>query len=344
MVEKEKEMKYKNRIDKHNIVVENTPYSLLVYWLSQRIENTTYILSADIGRDVIDRISKEHSIFVYDNKKIKNKLIRFLCMRFFQKIKLYFFIKDKIDKSDIFGSDHYIAFDIFKKYKYTLIEDGIGNYRDYNKEKLSEKSIKQAIKLLRYRKSFGVSVNCKKILLTGLAEVPKGIENKVEILNLKELWSIKTKDEQQKIMNYFGLNDKLIEDLKRKDSILLTQPISEDGWITEKEKIEIYRNIITKYNKNNFVIKTHPRETTDYKKVFPDILVLDEPFPFEMVNLLDIEFKKVITLFSTAAFDLYKGAEVEWYGASVHPKLEKKLGESLKNISLDHHTVNINER
>ena len=326
-------MTHKKETDKHNIVVENTPYSLFIYWLRYGVDNATYILSRNVGKKIIAKVAQNHSVFVFDDRKIENKLFKFLYVHLYQKARLYLFIRGKADKGNIFGSDHFIAFDIFRKYTYTLIEDGIGNYYDYKKGNIPKNSIKYFARRLKYGNFFGVSDNCKKIILTGLAKIPKNIQNKVEVVDLKQLWSKKTKDEQQKIISFFGLNDELLDILKTKDIVLLTQPISEDGLVTESEKIDIYRSIISKYDKDNLVVKTHPRETTDYKKYFPDTLVLDEPFPFEILNFLGIKFKKVATLMSTAGLNLCEDTEVEWYGTAIHPKLEEKIGDTIRHIS-----------
>ncbi|MEG2256476.1 MAG: glycosyltransferase family 52, partial [Cetobacterium sp.] len=107
--------------------------------------------------------------------------------------------------------------------------------------------------------------------------------------------------------------------------ILFTQPLSEDNIITEEEKIEIYLKIIKKYPKDRLIIKTHPREKTNYKNIFKEYLVLDNPFPFEILNILDVKFNKAITLFSTAALGLGKEVEVDFYGTEVHIKILERF-------------------
>ena len=69
-----------------------------------------------------------------------------------------------------------------------------------------------------------------------------------------------------------------------------------------------------------------------YKQYFPEATVLDKPLPFELLTIMGIKFKKAITLFSSAAFNLPAQTELAWYGTSVHPVLEEKLGECMKQI------------
>ena len=52
---------------------------------------------------------------------------------------------------------------------------------------------------------------------------------------------------------------------------------------------------------------------------------MDQSFPAELFNLLDIKFEKAITIFSTAALTDSK-VKVDFYGTEIHPKLLKKFG------------------
>ena len=171
--------------------------------------------------------------------------------------------------------------------------------------------------------------NVKKIYLTGLAQIPEEIKDKVEIVDLKKLWKLKTKEEQGGILEVFGFNREILEKIKEKNTILFTQPLSEDGILNEQEKIELYSKIILKYPKEKLIIKTHPREKTNYSKVFNEIYILEQNFPAEIFKLLEISFKKGITLFSTAVL-ANNCEEIDFYGTEVHPKLLKKFG------SMDH--------
>lgn len=228
-------------------------------------------------------------------------------------------------KVEIYGNDD-LSYSYFKRKGYILIEDGLINYQKkikFNKIDI----IKKIIKLENpFYQSFGYSKNVKNIYLTGLAPIPNEIKDKVKLINLKELWNKKAKREKNEILNIFGFNDKIIENLKNKNEILYTQPLSEDAVITETEKIDIYAKIIKNYKKETLVIKQHPREKTDYKKIFTNVEVLNQVFPAELFNLLDIKFKKAITLFSTAALS-DKNIKVDFYGTEVHPKILNRFGK-----------------
>lgn len=252
----------------------------------------------------------------------KNRWLKIVLI-FFKKIYLLLIFYNK--KLEIFGQDHVGLGNILVGMgDFFLIEDGIMNY---NMEKAKKIELVQ-----KFKQKIGINVtlgkhqNVKKIYLTGLAPIPKEIAHKVEIINLKELWDKKTLEEQDEILNIFLFDLNIKEKIKGRNIILFTQPLSEDDVITEEEKVKIYSKIIKKYSKDKLIIKTHPREKTDYKNIFQDYLVLDNPFPFEILTLLNIEFNKVVTLFSTAALGLGKEVEVDFYGTEVHMKILERFG------------------
>ena len=97
--------------------------------------------------------------------------------------------------------------------------------------------------------------------------------------------------------------------------------------MTEKEKINLYKEIVKEMDEDSLLIKVHPREITDYKKHFPESYVLSEPFPAELLRFNEIQFEKVITLFSTAANDyLDSESELVFVGTECHPALVNQFG------------------
>lgn len=243
--------------------------------------------------------------------------------------KLYFRAIFHNKEIEIYGQDHTgIGNILVGMGKFYLIEDGLMSYQDKNDLKNKYFKLKE---LIGINLSLGRHKNVKKIYLTGLASIPEEIKDKAEIINLKELWDRKTLEEQNEILDIFSFDLKIKETIKGRSIILFTQPLSEDNIIMEEEKIKLYSKIIKKYPKERLVIKTHPRERTNYKDIFKEYLVLDNPFPFEILNLLDIKFNKAVTLFSTAALGLGKEVEVDFYGTEVHQKILQKFG-SCNNI------------
>lgn len=297
----------------------NTLYQLLLFLLIVNQESNDIILLLNENFELNSLKKNKKFIFYFsNNRSIKKKL------KYLRNI--------KIEK--IYGETK-ISQILSSKIDLYQLEDGLGNYTILKNNGIKSK-INFFINLIYFfHKSFpfygGVDKRIKKIYLTGLASIPKEIAHKVELIDLKELWSKKTLEEQNDILAIFSFDLDIKEKIKGRDIILFTQPLSEDNVITEEEKVKIYSKIIKKYPKERLVIKTHPREKTNYKDIFKEYLVLDNLFPFEILNLLDVKFNKAITLFSTAALGLGDGVEVDFYGTEVHPKILQKFG-SCNNI------------
>lgn len=298
------------------IVVIGTNYSFLISLLLLDKKESFYIFCNKIDKKIYSKLNTEAKY--YSKVYVENKNLKGIILYYYNYIKVQILLK-KFKKNTFYINDYLIE-TCFLKEAY-LLEDGTSNY-------LEEKKIKKnLISLLRldFRgKTFGYSSKIKKIFLTGLAPLPNKLEKKVEIINLYELWSKKTKTEQKEILDIFGLTPSILKIFSKRKIILFTQPLSEDKIITEEEKINIYSKIVENYSKKEMILKTHPREVTDYKKYFPDLEVLDLPIPYELLQILKVEPEIGITLFSTAALRVSK--RVDFYGTEVHPKIFKAFG------------------
>lgn len=304
---------------------------LLIYSLITKIENKDLVICFDnMDQNIYTKL--QCNSLVIEIRKIKKKTSRIV-----QKIKLEKKLENILKNKEykVYGYDHTFLSNIyFSNKEIILIEDGSINYMKIKKPSFKNKIyfyIKKILFLNERKNILGYDSTIKKIYLTGLTSIPEEIAHKVEIINLKELWDKKTLEEQNEILDIFSFDSNIKEKIKGKDMILFTQPLSEDKILTEEEKIEIYSKIIKKYPKDRLVIKTHPREKTDYKNIFKEYLILDNPFPFEILNLLDVKFTKAITLFSTAALGLGKNVETDFYGTEIHPKIFDRFG-SCDNI------------
>lgn len=286
----------------------------------------------DFDKEIIERIYHKKEIF--SKKKINNFIEEYIYinkLKYSKKVKKY-------KNYEIYGYDFSIFGKIFSRYDLNLIEDGIGYYEKIlPKYKISKlKKIKQMTKNFIYTcdfKDFGFNKRVKNIYLTSYFQsynLPEKIERKKILLNLKKMWNKKSKVEKDYIINIFGITREEIEILNKGTIILFTQPLSEDKCISEKEKINIYREILKKYKEKEVVIKPHPREKTNYKDHFPKYCILEENVPIELLILNGLEIKKAVTLFSTAVFGLEKDTEIDFYGTEVHPNILKRFG------SMDH--------
>lgn len=314
--------------------VFDSPYCLLIYLLAftDQIDETCFFVSDGINKSIVDNLPFFHYYPTMQKNKHNSyflKKITELLSMLKLNLKLKKIIK-KYKKEDItvFGQDHITGGNFFvSRYTFNLIEDGLANYTEVSNGEAIGIFYKIAYKIFNIRKTFGLDDNVKSIYLTGLAPIPKCIQSKVHLIDLNEKWRNKTIDKKKKILEIFNFNPEILSKIQSFDSLLLTQPLSEDGLMSEIEKVELYRELLSNIDQNNLVIKVHPREKTDYKMYFPNSYILSNPFPVELLHFTGIRFKKVITLFSTAANDyLDSENELIFAGTECHEALLKNFG------------------
>lgn len=321
----------------------DTLYSLLLYLLVSNInlDETFYFWGENIPEQ-IRRCFK--GCYLPKRKRNKNKFMDYIEM-----YKYYKNIKNILEVNNFFNKKIYLQDHLESSFYFLdkieecfLIEDGLKNYDEVNLLKINNMNEKikyneifkeKILKGINKKyKILGLSEKIKKIYLTGITEIPELIKDKVEIINLKEKWEKLSFEEKEEILRIFDLkNSDLIKWQKLENRILLiTQPLSEDGIISEKEKIEIYKEIVEKNKLENIMIKSHPREKTNYKNIFPNIELIEGKFPLEILMLLGINFKEVITIFSTAALNFKGRTNVNFIGTENNEHLKEKVGEIKK--------------
>ncbi|KEI97133.1 exopolysaccharide biosynthesis protein [Clostridium botulinum A2B7 92] len=186
----------------------------------------------------------------------------------------------------LFSPSEYI-FKYAKKVR--LIEDGANLYVMRKPSKLS-----RLVKKYIYRRDleFYRDEKITEVMVQFPEKYPEHLKDKLVYLDLNSMVNKINSDVQKNIVNIFV--DKLnMYDFKNKSLLILSQPLSEDGYIKEEEKIELYKHIIDTHGQDyNIILKKHPREKTIYN--FSQTLELDGNFPSEVFKLLDIKFEKAI--------------------------------------------------
>lgn len=236
-------------------------------------------------------------------------------------------------KTRLYGIHYFeLAQRIFYKESLIALEEGTATYSQFpvtlrGKIKYFLVDVLNIFFNIRERQDFKGKKIEKFYLTENLCkEMPEEFKEKAEVINLKNLWDNKIEEEQKLILDVFNFNEEILKKVTEDTIMLITQPVSEDGIISEEEKIEIYSKIIDRYKNQSIVIKPHPREKTDYSKYFLNCYVMKERYPIEILELVGIKIKKVVTLFSTAAFGLGKNVAVDFYGTEVNEKLFKRFG------------------
>lgn len=147
-------------------------------------------------------------------------------------------------------------------------------------------------------------------------------------IKLDKLWTAASNKKKEYILNTFGINKEELSNMQSASTIILTQPFIDDANLTLKEQIELYRPYVDKYENEGVIIKPHPREKIDYKEFYPNVTILQAGIPMQIFNVLGVNFKRAITICSTAVSSMMSDeTEIVWVGTNIHPKIYKVYGD-----------------
>lgn len=303
-----------------------TPYTLLQYYLLEpyKIEDTLFLIDGDFPKEIANRIpgAKKLSLLSRGNIYIFSIIIRYYSYR---NRKTPVYLGGELPLTSLFQE----CFDVCY-----YLEDGVASYEGvYNKER----------SVIRKRKSmfgwlgrcllgnlhpwFGLAENVQTVYLTGILPIPEIIAGKVELIDLKQLWQRMDLQQKENLLEVFLPDNSDKDILGGCETLLLTQPFTEDssGLFSESEQIEIYRKLLSGYDESKVLIKVHPREKTDYSNYFPKAQILWTPCPMELLTLLGLSVKRAISVNSTAIFNLDASVEKIISGYDVTSALVKEM-------------------
>lgn len=313
-----------------NVCLIETVYTLFLYMLivgKDEFENTFFFCSESLPKDIRKKLRYLHCF----------SLPRKRWMKWLFRVSLYWtscFRFPFLKRCRMYGSDNYLfSSGIVGRRQLILIEDGASNYSllQFNPKLRSLRKILMGP--IAAIGCGGVSPNINKIYLTGLLPVPEPIRHKVELISVEKKWNLIPSDYRNKILSLFDFSMDSLQMLANYDSILFTQPMSEDGLITMDEEISLYKQLLVDCDMSSLLIKVHPRDQLNYHDIFPKAYVFTSKIPMEILTLLGVRFKEVYTVFSTAALSLPYKANIHFMGTSVHPRLLKCRGEIEYNKS-----------
>ena len=238
------------------------------------------------------------------------------------------------------GERHARLFQLFFSHV-IFLEDGLGNYllRDPGplaalpKQKFRQRFINPSFPPL------GMDKKVRTIYLTGFLPVPAVVAPKVRLVSLKELWENKTEVQRREICSAYLPADWESVLASGREILLLTQPWNEDCYtypeknFTDGDEIELYKTILEGYDEKQVIIKTHPRERTDYRHFFPETLVIDTPTPMELFLLVGLKIKKAITVSSSSIHTFDDSVERVLLGTEITPKIKNETERRRKDYN-----------
>lgn len=305
------------------IGVFDTVYSLFLYLLKFGVKsNDIFILSSGVPTDVRKNINH---IYFPDIKLVHNKdsYFNWFYKNFINAIKQVYgilklrcilFFKTHSKDVQVYGQGHLtFSYPLYEFENSYIIEDGLGNYLDLKEPTKINPILNKianffGIYVFNMKEGFGTHENIKKVYLTK-NNVPLEIKDKVEVMDMDNLWDLKSNDEKKEILKIFNLEN--IDEFGDNLVLLLTEPFSEHDLLPFDEEISIYKMFIDKYP--NLIIKSHPREKKDYSKLFPGVEIINVPFPVELLKYMGIKIDKIVTICSTAALNFADDCEIEIY-------------------------------
>lgn len=323
-----------------NVCATNSVHALLQFLLLiPEIEwgQTYFFFGEGIGSSIREHFKNNSTLIEKQHSFIDN-----LRLYYFTSWYKWPFLLNKHIKR--FGCDHHwFSFWVFRRFDFELLEDGSLNYVENDIflkwKKLRFRGLKKMLLGPTFipHKRVGDEKTCKRIHLTGFMEGEVLNDPRVVKQSFTLLWNQSPESKKKRILDIFCMKNIPIDILKIKETIIITDPFSEDGLISEEKKIKIVKKMIDYMGRNDkCVIKPHPREKTDYKLYFPDVYVMEKKAPVQLLSLLGVQFENVCSVCSTASFVFPYKYNLYYFGTDIDAELEVKYPdwtrENVKNL------------
>lgn len=302
------------------ICVINNIHGLFMYYLidPEVFKKTIFVISDGIPLSVQKKLPA--IIFVPSFDKHPKFISLFLRAVYFLYKNTCLYFKNR--KTIVYGHDHLFFSQLYIKRasSFILIEDGLANYIS---DKKSRRSLIRKMLFGSNGPYFGWSKDINKIILSGIIDTPNQIIDKVSLINISTRWGNLTPVQKRDFIELFSS-----ESYKPLSKVVIfTQPFSEDGMMSEVEKIDIYKIVYEHYcriyNKADICIKSHPREETNYSLYF-DCSFIKSKIPGQIMILIDRP-DVLATIYSSVGF--VKGdVQTHVWGTSFNELLLKKVG------------------
>ena len=283
-------------------------------------------MSNDFG-SLAERAEKSglfEKVYLYDEKKddffpelkkyhtdhgniLVNMLYRILYTKKLGKLQEPFIPVDFHQYRDIYvfcDSDPIGYYLSYKKIYYHAVEDGLNCISSYDTARYSNrghfalKAWMAAHNLIFIEN--GYSKYCLDMEVNDISILPYPLKKNIEKPRTELTDSLTGKDKQVLVALFMENWNEIKEQINSFPAgtpkmLLLSEPLCS---LPVRE--QIFKDIVATYGKNHVVlIKPHPRDELDYKKIFPEHIVIEGKFPMEILNFLPgIYFDRVVSVFT----------------------------------------------
>lgn len=295
----------------------STPYHLL-YALVKEIneENEVCIYLSSYDHKIMDYYEnvltnssfKKITFFTRRRKKIEDYLFLGFIKDRFEYKKL--FHKNSIDELVIFPwniNTLYIHVNYFfkKNSNISFIEDGITAHQIQPKNFYFSILKKYIYRISDYK-------NYKKVNKLVVNDITKYDEKtfglcKIYEESFEDIFNSISNEDKRMILSFFSKEITYEKDIKKefikKSIIILTQPLSEDGYEKEDSKKEMYDQIANEYIEMDYLVyfKKHPRDLSEYDIEKDErVIILNKFLPSELLAVSGIEFDIALGICTSA--------------------------------------------
>lgn len=337
-------------MSRKRICLVTTPYALFLYFLKFGYNpDDIYIFTAAFPKNVSKNLKHISLPWVYFAKgplfaplnSIKGiaKNISGYVKYFYGylKLRILLFAKTFRKEVSVYGHAHNtFSYMFYENEDVYLIEDGVQNYVVEIEETHKINPIIDfilhvcGIYFLSIKEAHGTHKNHKKVYLTKEFEHPL-LKDKIEVIDIEECWNLKTEQEKEDILKIFNIDYHETQKMDEDVVLLLTEPFSEENYMTFDEEIRIYKDIIDKFTDKQVIIKPHPQDKKDYTKIFPDLMVLEKSFPIELLSLIGYNPKIVASTISTALLN-FNDCEIYVYDGEIKSDYLNRSRDTLNKM------------
>ena len=218
----------------------------------------------------------------------------------------------------------------YKKIPYHAVEDGLDCISTYdtarydNRGHFKLKSFLASLNLIFIQN--GYAKYCIDMEVNNIACLPYPIKKYIERPRNELVNGVKKEDKKLLVSIFMDNIDNLEEQMQKqdkgKDSIMvLTEPLCD----LETRK-RLFHDIVNEFGKGCTVyIKPHPRDVLDYRKEFPDSIVIEGKFPMEIMNdIPNLRVKRLISVF-TVVDSIHFADEIIYLGEDFMDKYEDPM-------------------
>ncbi|MBP5608604.1 MAG: lipooligosaccharide sialyltransferase [Lachnospiraceae bacterium] len=195
----------------------------------------------------------------------------------------------------------------YKKIRYHAVEDGLDCIAAYdtarydNRGAFRIKALMAKLGLIHIQNGYGRY--CIDMEVNDLSKLKYTTKNMVELP--RSILTERLKSSEKEILldlfieNIDELRKKLNTSSGKPTLLVLTEPLCD---LETRERI--FKDIIESYHiidgkEATVLLKQHPRDLLDYKKLFPDAVLLDGTFPMEMLNFIDgLVFDRLVSVYT----------------------------------------------